>query len=181
MCLLMLINYEKAYVLGCMQNLKCSQQNWSMTWASTSQYFRNVIGTNPKGNSDIFCQYSGSQLGSVIIDKHILQNIIFCVSQKIQKKSNKCGTAWVNDDRIFSFGWTISLGAVNETHPVLTCISSGWWSPGGPGADSFAWGPSHWWWEFLVYGRETPSRAPVQHTPEPPHPERQPGNEANLY
>ncbi len=89
--------------------------------------------------------------------------------------------AWVNDDRILIFGWTISLGAVDETHPVLTCVSLCWWSPGGPGADSFAWGPSHWWWGFLVYGRETPSRAPVLHTLELPHPERKPGNEANLY
>ncbi len=44
---------------------------------------------------------------------HILQNIFLCVPQK-KRHSYRFGTTWgwVNDDRIFIFGWTILLNFI---------------------------------------------------------------------
>ncbi len=52
-------------------------------------------------------QYNGRQW---LFGYNIPQNIVFCVQQE-KRNSHRYGTSegWVNDDRIFIFGWTIFL------------------------------------------------------------------------
>ncbi len=40
---------------------------------------------------------------------HNVQNIFLCVQQKTRHSYRSGTTGWVNDDRIFNFGWTIPL------------------------------------------------------------------------
>ncbi len=66
-------------------------------------------------------KYYGSQCApELLCFLHSSEYLPLCSAE--QRHSYRFGTTWgwVNDDRIFIFGWTMSL-SVSEVHPRLTC------------------------------------------------------------